>query len=93
MKLSDRILRQQEHMDRVRAVQRRSAYERVLNKIAIAQGLRCPASPRHALLAKNLGKPSLWVNIRDLWYKWRWSADPNLHDSAVRCRRLRGLRS
>ena len=26
------------------------------------------ASPRHALLAENLGKPSLWVNIKDLWY-------------------------
>ncbi len=24
-----------------------------------AQGFRCPASPRHALLAENLGKPSL----------------------------------
>ncbi len=36
-KLSDRILSQQEHMDRVRAVQRRSAYERVLNKIATLQ--------------------------------------------------------
>ncbi len=24
-----------------------------------AHGLRCPASPRHALLAENLGKPSL----------------------------------
>ncbi len=34
----------------------------------VARGLRCPASPRHALLAKNLGKPSLWVNIKDLWY-------------------------
>ena len=26
------------------------------------------APPRHALLAENLGKPSLWVNIQDLWY-------------------------
>ncbi len=25
----------------------------------VPQGLRCPASPRHALLAENLGKPSL----------------------------------
>ncbi len=33
-----------------------------------AQGFRCLASPRHALLAENLGKPSLWVNIKDLWY-------------------------
>jgi len=34
----------------------------------VAQGLRCPASPRHALLAENLGKPSLWVITKDLWY-------------------------
>ncbi len=33
-----------------------------------AQGLRCPASPRHALLAENLGKPSLWVIISEIWY-------------------------
>ena len=33
-----------------------------------AQGFRCLASPRPALLAENLGKPSLWVNINDLWY-------------------------
>ncbi len=33
-----------------------------------ARGSRCPAPPRHALLAENLGKPSLWVNIKDLWY-------------------------
>ncbi len=33
----------------------------------VPQGLRCPASPGHALLAENLGKPSLWVNIKDLW--------------------------
>ncbi len=25
----------------------------------VPRGLRCPASPRHALLAENLGKPSL----------------------------------
>jgi hypothetical protein len=25
----------------------------------VARGSRCPASPRHALLAENLGKPSL----------------------------------
>ncbi len=30
--------------------------------------MRCLASPRHALLAESLGKPSLWVNINDLWY-------------------------
>ncbi len=34
----------------------------------VPRGFRCPASPRHALLAENLGKPSLWVNIKDLWY-------------------------
>ena len=33
-----------------------------------AQGLRCPASPRHALLAESLGKPSLWVIINAPWY-------------------------
>ncbi len=33
-----------------------------------AQGLRCLVSPRHALLAENLGKPSLWVISKDLWY-------------------------
>ena len=27
-----------------------------------------PASPRHALLAENLGKPSLWVIINEIWY-------------------------
>ncbi len=40
----------------------------------VAHGLRCPASPRHTLLAENpnleaWGKPSLWVNITDLWYE------------------------
>jgi hypothetical protein len=34
----------------------------------VAHGSRCPASPRHALLTENLGKPSLWVIIKDLWY-------------------------
>ena len=33
-----------------------------------AHGFRCPASPRHALLAENLGKPSLWVIINAPWY-------------------------
>ncbi len=41
----------------------------------VPHGLRCPASPRHALLAENLGKPSLWVIISAPWYKrdrtWR----------------------
>ncbi len=34
----------------------------------VARGFRCAASLRHALLAESLGKPSLWVNIKDLWY-------------------------
>ncbi len=35
----------------------------------VPHGLRCPASPRHALLAESLGKPSLWVTISAPWYK------------------------
>ncbi len=35
----------------------------------VPHGLRCPASPRHALLAENLGKPSLWVIISAPWYE------------------------
>ena len=35
----------------------------------VARALRCPASPRHALLAENLGTPSLWVIISAPWYK------------------------
>ena len=35
----------------------------------VAHGSRCPASPRRALLADSLGKPSLWVFISDPWYK------------------------
>ncbi len=34
----------------------------------VARGLRCPTSPRHALLAESLGKPSLWVIISETWY-------------------------
>ncbi len=34
----------------------------------VARGSRCPASPRHALLAESLGKPSLWVIISAPWY-------------------------
>ena len=34
----------------------------------VAHGLRCLASPRHALLAESLGKPSLWVIINAPWY-------------------------
>ena len=33
-----------------------------------AHGLRCLASPRRALLAERLGKPSLWVIISEIWY-------------------------
>ncbi len=33
-----------------------------------AHDSRCPASPRHALLAESLGKPSLWVIINAPWY-------------------------
>ncbi len=34
----------------------------------VPHGLRCLASLRHALLAENLGKPSLWVIINAPWY-------------------------
>ncbi len=34
----------------------------------VPHGLRCFASPRHALLPENLGKPSLWVIISAPWY-------------------------
>ncbi len=35
---------------------------------SVARGSRCPAPPRHALLAENLGKPSLWIIINEIWY-------------------------
>ncbi len=35
----------------------------------VPHGLRCPASSHHALLAENLGKPSLWVITKGLWYE------------------------
>ncbi len=35
---------------------------------SVAHGLRCPAPPRHALLAERIGKPSLWVIISAPWY-------------------------
>ena len=41
-----------------------------------ARGSRCPASPRHALLAKNLGKPSLGVIISEIWYQAAASFTP-----------------
>jgi len=34
-----------------------------------AHGLRCLASPRQALPAESLGKPSLWVIINAPWYE------------------------
>ncbi len=34
----------------------------------VPRGSRCPASPRHVLLAENLWKPSLGVITKDLWY-------------------------
>ena len=34
----------------------------------VPHSLRCRASPRHALLAESLGKPSLWVIINAPWY-------------------------
>ncbi len=40
----------------------------------VPHGSRCPASPRHALLAESLGKPSLWVIISAPWYKAHGSA-------------------
>ena len=39
----------------------------------VAHGLRCLASPHHALLAESLGKPSPWVINKDLWYYERMS--------------------
>ncbi len=35
---------------------------------SVPHGSRCPAPPRPALLAERVGKPSLWVNNKDLWY-------------------------
>ncbi len=37
----------------------------------VPHGSLGPASPRHALLAENLGKPSLWVIISAPWYYLR----------------------
>ncbi len=34
-----------------------------------AHGSRCPAPPRHALLAESLGKPSLWAIINEVLYQ------------------------
>ncbi len=34
----------------------------------VAHAFRCPASPRRALRAENLGKPSPWVMINAPWY-------------------------
>ncbi len=38
-KLSDRVMAQQAHMDRVRAVHRRSAFERVIDKISAVRAM------------------------------------------------------
>ena len=56
----------------------------------VAHALRCPASPQRALLAENLGRPSLWVIISDLWYK-----SPTLHvrGAETGLRRARGFSS
>ncbi len=35
----------------------------------VAHASRCAASPQRTLLAENLGKPSLWVIIIEIWYK------------------------
>ena len=52
------------HRDRV--CDRAGGFPRLSDSVAHA--LRCPASPQRALLAENLGKPSLWVNISVPWY-------------------------
>ncbi len=51
----------------VRPRDRNGGFPRLSN--GVARGRRCPASLRHALLAENLGKPSLWVIINEIWYK------------------------
>ncbi len=35
----------------------------------VARASRCAASPRPALLAENLGKPSSWIIIIAPWYR------------------------
>ncbi len=35
----------------------------------VPHGSRCPASPRHALLAENFGKSFLWVIVNETWYQ------------------------
>jgi hypothetical protein len=57
----------------------------------VPRGSRCPASPRRALLAENLGKLSLWVIINAPWYKSRAFeeiAHSQAGDSGVRARVL-----
>ena len=44
----------------------------------VPHGLRCLASPRHALLAESLGKPSLWVIINAPWYYTKGSCKQSL---------------
>ncbi len=48
----------------------------------VARGFRCPASPHHALLAENLGKPSLWVIINETWYKAQRGESKRTSDEA-----------
>ncbi len=63
------------HRDRPR--DRNGGFPRLSD--GVPRGSRCPASPRHALLAENprpqdSGKPSLWVITKDHWHKkvgWR----------------------
>ncbi len=50
----------------VRPRDRNGGFPRLLD--GVPHGLRCPASPHHALLAESLGTPSLWVINKDLWY-------------------------
>ncbi len=48
----------------------------------VAHGLRCPASPHHALLTESLGKPSLWVIISGPWYKSTQTPKPECQTRA-----------
>ena len=50
----------------VRPRDRNGGFPRLSDGVPL--GLRCLTSPRHALLAESLGKPSLWIINKDLWY-------------------------
>ena len=39
------------------------------------------ATPRHALLAESLGKPSLWGNYKDFWYYLPFTAERAVLDT------------